>query len=297
MAKKDKSKKLGFEEEKSSEEEIGAASRARNRTVMLTPDMAGNIRARLMESGVQKTQERSDTDAGFMSPLNRDGSGAENLRDATRMIRREDIENSEAFSESSKKDLEQDTAEFSKDQVDSLLGNVAEEEYQAPEQIDPVVSHAKVEPEPFVSVEAEAPVKAAAVVTPPVVAGSSSIQAVSQGDRKRLIGFLVSFDSDENGEFVELRSGRWLVTSQPSDHGDYILIKDKTISPLHAIVRVSDKGVVQVLDQLSEYGTGITSVDSSEEEDVAGVMANASNGDIIRFGERSFHVCLIPVRD
>jgi hypothetical protein len=108
---------------------------------------------------------------------------------------------------------------------------------------------------------------------------------------------MVSFDEDSNGEIFEIRAGRWLVTSKPTDHGDFILINDESISPLHAIIRATAEGKVQVLDQLSEYGTGLFRAGTEEEEEIAGTMAAVSHGDIVRFGKRHFTVCMVPGKD
>ena len=111
----------------------------------------------------------------------------------------------------------------------------------------------------------------------------------------KVIGFLVSFDGDENGECFDVRSGRLLITCRPTDQGDYILINHETISPLHAIIRATKEGKVEVLDQLSEYGTGITRAGQEEEIEVAGARMVLQHGDVLRFGERRFIVCLVPV--
>jgi hypothetical protein len=110
----------------------------------------------------------------------------------------------------------------------------------------------------------------------------------------KLVGLLVSYDRVESGEIFEIRAGRFIITSQVSANGDYLLIDDETISPLHAIVRVSKEGNVQVLDQLSEYGTGIIRVGAEVEEEISGALANLSNGDILRFGKRNFVFVSIP---
>lgn len=110
----------------------------------------------------------------------------------------------------------------------------------------------------------------------------------------KVIGFLVSFDSDENGECFDIRSGRLLITCRPTDQGDYILIDHPTVSPLHAIIRATKEGKVEVLDQLSEYGTGIIRAGEPAEVEVAGSRTQIQHGDVLRFGERRFVVCLIP---
>jgi hypothetical protein len=110
----------------------------------------------------------------------------------------------------------------------------------------------------------------------------------------KVIGFLISYDAEPHGEVYDIRAGRWLVTSRPTDHGEYILIDDPTISSLHAIIRATVDGKVQVLDQLSEHGTGVLRVGSTSEEEVAGAMTSVNHGDSVRFGKRHFVICLVP---
>jgi hypothetical protein len=113
----------------------------------------------------------------------------------------------------------------------------------------------------------------------------------------RVVGFMVSFDKNEFGEVFELRVGRWLVSSKMADQQPCIVIDDESVSPLHAVVRATKDGKIQVLDQLSEYGTGVISVSETEERDATGSMVNIQHGDIVRFGERRFLICMIPAGD
>lgn len=111
---------------------------------------------------------------------------------------------------------------------------------------------------------------------------------------QKTVGFLLSFDNDKFGEMYELSTGRWLLTSRPSEQDDYIFIDDKSISALHAIIRASDDGKIQILDQLSEFGTGLLRAGGEKEEDVSGTMITVNSGDVIRFGKRYFVVSLFP---
>lgn len=123
---------------------------------------------------------------------------------------------------------------------------------------------------------------------------NASIKLVCRGELSKLVGFLVSYDKVASGEYVELRSGRWMLTSRPMNEGNYFLVEDPSISPLHAILRISEEGVVQVLDQLSEYGTGIQRGGEDEEEEVVGQVIVVAHGDRVRFGKRNFFVCVLP---
>src|SRR5690606_30190709 len=68
------------------------------------------------------------------------------------------------------------------------------------------------------------------------LADESSRVRIKATKQSKLIGFLISYENDDNGEFFELRNGRWLITSRSSDHSEQqIIIEDASISPLHAI--------------------------------------------------------------
>ena len=114
--------------------------------------------------------------------------------------------------------------------------------------------------------------------------------------KSKIVGFLISYDKDQFGEIFELRTGRWLITSRPIEHGEYLLMEDDSISPLHGILRVTDDGKIQILDQLSEFGTGVTPAGATTENEVAGAMTNIHHGDLVRFGKRRFVTCLVPDR-
>ena len=108
-----------------------------------------------------------------------------------------------------------------------------------------------------------------------------------------LVGFLVTFDHDPRGSYVELRSGRLIVSSQCEESGNCLVIRDPSVSPMHAIMRVAQGGVVQILDQLSEAGTRIKHIGEQEEVFLSGEKATVAHGDIVFFGDRKFHVLLV----
>ena len=97
-----------------------------------------------------------------------------------------------------------------------------------------------------------------------------------------IIGFLISYDDDRNGEVFQIRKGRKLITSRPTDHGEYMLIEHESVSPLHAILRTTKDNKIQIMDQLSEYGTAIIRSGTNEEIQVAGGLETVGNGDILR---------------
>lgn len=112
-----------------------------------------------------------------------------------------------------------------------------------------------------------------------------------------LVGFLVTYDHDHKGSYVELRQGRLMVSNQREESGSCLVVLGDSISPMHAIMRVAPGGVVQVLDQLSEAGTRVKHMGQEEEEFLSGEKSTVSHGDIIFFGDRKFHVLLVVGQD
>lgn len=115
----------------------------------------------------------------------------------------------------------------------------------------------------------------------------------------QLVGFLVSFDCEQLGAYLELRYGRVMVTGEGELAGNYMIIPHATISPNHAVLRIDDGETVQiqVLDQLSEHGTfifrGKHSQNPGEQVVLSGDKAQLFDGDVIAFGDRKFHICLV----
>ena len=118
-------------------------------------------------------------------------------------------------------------------------------------------------------------------------------QPVKQTSTLPLIGFLVSFDSGEAGEYFELRAGRHIITSENNGAANNIYIADQTVSPMHAILRVTPTGAIQILDQLSEHGTKLRRFGATEVEELSGDKAKSEHGDTRAFGQRTFHICVI----
>lgn len=238
------------------EKEGSSAPRARNRTVMLTPEMTGQLRSRAGREGIIVPQH-----SGVRSPFSssRDTQEGFNLQEAV------------------------------------------EEAMQASDVTDPspsfTVPERRSHPEPVYTPPPSAP-----AYTPPP-ARNVPVQLESSSEEKRegifwtklspVIGFLVSYDRDENGEVFDLRQGRVIVTSEKAAHGDYLVLEDETVSPMHAILRVTAAGEVQVLDQLSEHGTRIRKLGNEEEIDLSGERSTVGHGDVLSFGRRSFHVCMV----
>jgi UDP-2,3-diacylglucosamine pyrophosphatase LpxH len=62
---------------------------------------------------------------------------------------------------------------------------------------------------------------------------------------------------------------------------------------MHAIMRISSTGEIQLLDQLSEHGTKVKRANGGQVDELSGDKALVYHGDTIFFGKRSFHVCMV----
>ncbi|OVE80337.1 hypothetical protein BVY02_00480 [bacterium J17] len=248
------------EAETEDESRSSAASRARNKTVMLSPEIAGQVRARI--SGDEGST--SDPFSQLLPPMGESAPNGPSAAEKPKTM------SSGVHTEKS-------------DEWGQRVGASLAEPSSPPAQ-PPLLR-----PEP-------APTAAAPVEQPSFSVNKAPTPRATQKPRtSKIIGFMVSFDKEENGEVFEICAGRWLLTSRPTDHGEFILINDETISPLHAIIRATSEGKVQVLDQLSEFGTGVTKQGEDEEVEVAGSMISVEHGDIVRFGKRSFTIVMVPV--
>jgi hypothetical protein len=111
--------------------------------------------------------------------------------------------------------------------------------------------------------------------------------------RSKLVGFLVSYELDRLGRYIELREGRLLVSSEGSSTDNCLVISDPSVSSMHAIMRISANGAIMILDQLSEHGTKIKRCDSGKEEALLGDKGTLEHGDVVIFGECAYHVCIL----
>ena len=210
-----------------------SSSRARNRTVMLTPEITGQVRARL-------AQDPSQEPLGAPAP-NLIGAPTQHLSGGFESVR-------------------------GSPHAPALQGRG-----HSPEPVEHSRAHP---PQPQ-----------------PVHRDREGIVWVKESP---VVGFLVCYDVNENGQVYELRVGRVMVTNQSQGETNTLVIKSDAVSPMHAIIRVGAGGDIQVLDQLSEAGTTIRRFGSGEEEHLAGDKGNLEHGDVVKFGDRSFYVCIVP---
>ena len=224
-----------------------SSTRARNRTVMLTPEITGQVRARLAQE-LEGGSGSSGNDFG--TPTGRNSEAPSSPRPG---------------------------ASFAS--LPSPGGDTGPQSFTTP--VAKPVGGGYSDP---------TPIRESSSRAKPV-----SNQRMVWTKETPVVGFLVSFDANPNGEIFELRSGRLIVTSEPAAGGSYMVVEDSSVSPMHAILRISTTGEVQVLDQLSEFGTHIKRFGVEEEEHISGEKSSIEHGDIIKFGNRTFHVCILAL--
>lgn len=107
----------------------------------------------------------------------------------------------------------------------------------------------------------------------------------------RLFGWLVSYSSQE-GEAIELREGKTLVTRSSLKNGD-LVIDAPSISTPHAILIMGAETGFFIQDLISERGVWVRKRDEDtyHQEDNS---VELSHGDWVRFGDVEFLVSLIP---
>jgi FHA domain len=235
-----------------------SATRARNRTVMLTPDITGQVRAKLSQGGTQVAAPFSNHDA-----------------DVAETISPQNVAPGKGF-------------------YSQMVQPVAEENMATTVPQSVVIDYGErvhTSPAKPVQVQAETASKQANISVNSQISQINDLGIWS--NKSPLVGFLVSYDNNELGDVCSLRTGRMIVTSTPQATGNYILINDESVSSLHAIIRISASGEIQILDQLSESGTFIKRFGTDEQIELSGEKSFLEHGDVVRFGKRTFHVSLI----
>jgi hypothetical protein len=128
-------------------------------------------------------------------------------------------------------------------------------------------------------------------VGPPLTPYARSIDRTggdSSGARRKLAGFLVSFQDDPCGKFWPLREGRNVVGRAPEAHGVHVQILHARVSRVHAVIECrGDRVTVQDLG--SAGGTFLH--ERALEREVA---SDLKDRDHVRFGPVAVMVVLIP---
>lgn len=117
-------------------------------------------------------------------------------------------------------------------------------------------------------------------------------EGIYWNEKTPLVGFLVSFDKDPNGDFYELREGKLVITTKRNANINSLVINDSSVSPMHALLKIAQDKIT-LLDQFSENGTTIKHADSDELLELSGESETVKDKDIITFGNVTFKVCLI----
>jgi hypothetical protein len=296
------------------------APRARNRTVVLTPEMTGQVRARLnvsdepedknfidsaklgqhleqrikqqdipapQSSSSQSIASQSNTfNSGFNVP--QDTYGNKNIRSEENTFQPPPRPQNTTNNNSFRSNYGESSQFIPPSQVTQSRPSVNEPPkvpfYQ---HLNQPVAESTILDEPI------------AKVAPPK---STFYQPIAESTRKQqelllsLVGFLVSFDQNPYGEAFELREGRTIVSCDvPSGGGTVLLLNDPSISSMHAVIRATKDGNVVLLDQLSDSGTYVTT-GNDQELKLNGEMAPLKHGDTVRFGDRTFSFCSIATR-
>jgi len=110
----------------------------------------------------------------------------------------------------------------------------------------------------------------------------------------RIEGFLVCYDHHEAGDVIPLRGGRWIVSCEPvTPKENFILVEDRSVSPIHAILDVKNSSSFELRDQLSDEGTSLRKKGSGSGESLGDKAVVVSHGDVVTFGKCAFHVCML----
>lgn len=231
-----------------------ATSRARNRTVMLSSDMTDQVRTLIQSSGEEEKVEEESLRSDFVAPLMFSSVSPEVKKEGKA------IEDEGKTLTTSVRDL-LNTQEHAK----STIGG----SHDTSTLVHKSITNFDMDRD---------------------ILAKSRVSNIGA----RIRGFLISFDKDEFGEIYELREGRSIVSSNPSNQGVVITIVDESISTPHAVFRIGKEGQVLILDQLSENGTGVIKSGLDNEIEALGSPVELRHGDIIRFGARYFVFCAVP---
>ncbi len=262
----------------SRDRDLPSVHRARNRTVVLTPDITGQVRAKLASEAAQSSEEDG---SGYIRP--KKGQSSSNKISRPEEPPKEVVEDKAVSKEKGK-----EASKPGNDSSSSYVNEVGLRRKPKPSRSEATAQPSSEEAASYSPVS-----QPNRVEVPPLPIDTSALEEIPAVSSV-LVGFLVSFDRIEFGEAYELREGRSIVSSDvPSGGGRVILLKDESISSMHAIIKADDDGSVMVLDQLSDRGTFLTKSGGQETIQLEGERALLNHGDELKFGERTFKVCLI----
>ena len=108
-----------------------------------------------------------------------------------------------------------------------------------------------------------------------------------------LLGWLVSYELDQEGFSFEIREGRTLISADGTTAAHFLSLNEKSISSPHAALLAQEYHKVMLQDIFSEHGCFLTRAGDEKEVPIDGPVAIA-HGDWIRIGNKNrFQVCLI----
>ena len=107
-----------------------------------------------------------------------------------------------------------------------------------------------------------------------------------------LIGFLITFNNNPNGDFYELREGKLVITSQMNKNMNSLVINDESIAVMHAVMKITSNKIT-LLDPFGENVTTLKHFNSDEVIELSEESEIIKEKDIVTFGNVTFKVCLI----
>ena len=280
------------------------ASRARNRTVMLSPDVTGQVRS-LLQTPLSGSVPKPIQDENFLKPKEII-TKVEKIDTFTTPVVEEERDEPTKVHSSPFLDLKTELKSAISDRVEGTLE--LKREHSKLASADRKVDELGIGGvSPFetrldesrrstnFNLERKLLQKEFISPPPPVAIEEHKIEPeVSYKPMSRVVGFLVSYDNDENGEVTELRVGRWVVSSKKGPLDQTIYFNDNTISAMHAVIKISPTGDIQIMDQLSDKGSGVLKIQTGQELDASDSPVKVQHGDLVRFGKRYFVYCAIP---
>lgn len=109
----------------------------------------------------------------------------------------------------------------------------------------------------------------------------------------RLVGWLVSYGTDNRGQSFEIRSGRTFISSAQFPQDKLIMLANETVCAPHCALLASSRHKITLQDIFSKNGSFLTKAGSQEEVAVKGPI-ELGHGDWVRVGkDLRFQLCLI----
>ncbi|MCS6962070.1 MAG: FHA domain-containing protein [Deltaproteobacteria bacterium] len=275
MTEEKKGFKLNFEDLG----ELGS-TRARNKTMMLTPEFTSRFRSQMLdeivdashdEDRIEKTRKITLNRQNLLKPgsISQGGDESDSVSELVSEQGTLDNRFGETQAEENSRDVSLTSSLDQKKKPFSVFGKSLVSEDMAKSQ------HSQPNPEPDSR------------------SSPSHIKLSYAAKKGRLRGFLITYHFIQEGEFFPIYEGRLIVTNKLDEKREtnYLVINHDTIDPFHAIIRVTD-GNLLVLDQLSEYGTQVTKNDGQVIV-LNGDKCELTCRDKLKFGDVEFVVLLI----